>query len=249
MKIIATDYDGTLNHGGIDDAKREAVAKWQQKGNLFVVVTGRDMRFCPEMHRKSGIAFDYYLACNGALIMDKEFGIIEQVFCDSAVLDELLSYLFELGCQWGTVCSQETVVIANPQTADDDADAVVDINAYHFTYFNQVSTALPTFEDARRVTEAVARRFAGILNPLQNGTCIDIVPVGMDKAQGIRRLLSVCGARESDVVTVGDNVNDLAMIRAFRSYAMQNGVDEVKQAADGIVLSVTELIETEMQEK
>ena len=29
MKIIATDYDGTLNHGGIDDRKRNAIKKWR----------------------------------------------------------------------------------------------------------------------------------------------------------------------------------------------------------------------------
>ena len=29
MKIIATDYDGTLNHNGIDDKKRSAIMEWR----------------------------------------------------------------------------------------------------------------------------------------------------------------------------------------------------------------------------
>ena len=28
MKIIASDYDGTLNYGGIDDTKRDAIQKY-----------------------------------------------------------------------------------------------------------------------------------------------------------------------------------------------------------------------------
>ena len=92
----------------------------------------------------------------------------------------------------------------------------------------------------------IASRFSGIVNPLQNGTCLDIVPAGMDKAKGIEDLLTLCGAMHEDVVTVGDNVNDLAMLKAYRSYAMANGVSEVIQIADATVESVTELIELEM---
>ena len=41
MKIIASDYDGTLNHGGIDDIKRNAISEWRKAGNLFGLVSGR----------------------------------------------------------------------------------------------------------------------------------------------------------------------------------------------------------------
>jgi len=41
MKIIASDYDGTLNEGGMDEEKRLAIRKWQEAGNLFGIVSGR----------------------------------------------------------------------------------------------------------------------------------------------------------------------------------------------------------------
>ena len=53
------------------------------------------------------------------------------------------------------------------------------------------------------------------------------------------------GCTYEDVITVGDNINDIDMIREFRSYAMENGVDEVKKLADSIVSDVTELLEKE----
>ena len=41
MKIIASDYDGTLNHGGFDDAKLNAIDRWRKAGNIFALISGR----------------------------------------------------------------------------------------------------------------------------------------------------------------------------------------------------------------
>ena len=247
MRIIASDYDGTLNHGGIDDEKRTAVAEWQAQGNLFVVVTGRDKFFCPEMREKSGIIMDYYLACNGAMILDRDFHTIKEARIEKAVIVPLLEYLFELNCDWGNLCAEQSTRIYNPACADIPEEACFLADAERIEFCNQISTALPSFEEAARVTKAVAEKFGHAVNPLQNGTCIDIVPVGMDKAQGIYRLLASCGAKYEDVITVGDNVNDIAMLEEFYSYAMENGVDAVKEIADKITPGVTQLIYNELQ--
>ncbi len=246
MKIIASDYDGTLNHGGIDAEKRAAVSAWQNNGNLFVVVTGRDKCFCPEMKEKSGICMDYYLACNGAMILDRDFEILDEERCEKSVIVPLLQHLFDLGCPWGNVCADKQYRIYNKEDSECPAGAQMLSDAKNISYFNQISTALPTFEESARVTASVKEKFGTFVNPLQNGTCIDIVPVGMDKAQGIYRLLKICGARYEDVITVGDNVNDIAMLKEFRSYAMENGVDAVKQIADKTTPSVTQLIYNEL---
>lgn len=246
MKIIASDYDGTLNHGGIDDAKRAAVAEWQKKGNLFVVVTGRDKCFCPEMKENSGITMDYYLACNGAMILNSGFETIEETRIDKAVIVPLLRYLFELDCPWANVCADELYRIYNVDRKDCPQAALTISDAKAIAFCNQISTALPTFEESAAVAAAVKEKFGEFVNPLQNGTCLDIVPVGMDKAQGIYRLLNICGAGYEDVITVGDNVNDLAMLREFYSYAMENGVDAIKLVADKTTPSVTDLIKQEL---
>jgi hydroxymethylpyrimidine pyrophosphatase-like HAD family hydrolase len=52
-------------------------------------------------------------------------------------------------------------------------------------------------------------------------------------------------AAHEDVIAVGDNINDADMLREFRSYAMESGVEEVKALADGIVADVTEIFERE----
>ena len=41
MKILASDYDGTLNYNGFDSQKLDAIARWRAAGNLFGLVSGR----------------------------------------------------------------------------------------------------------------------------------------------------------------------------------------------------------------
>lgn len=46
---------------------------------------------------------------------------------------------------------------------------------------------------------------------------------------------------------IDDNINDTHMIAEFRSYAMENAVQSIKNIADYITPGVTELIEKELK--
>lgn len=243
MKIICSDYDGTLNHGGITEEKLSAIRKWQEKGNLFTVVSGRQKEFFFEL-KKRDIPVDYFLACNGAVITDKDHNTVSDVRCIQDIGNRLTEFLFSLSCPFVFFCGDEFLRIKNkdfPEEEGEDYDP-----DKRLCSFNQISTALPTFKDAADVTEKIRLNFGEYLNPLQNGTCIDIVPSGMDKAQGIYKLLEFTGCSFDDVIAVGDNVNDEAMIREFRSYAMANGVELIKELADEITYGIEELIEREI---
>ena len=88
--------------------------------------------------------------------------------------------------------------------------------------------------------------FKDKLNPLQNGCWIDIVRTDMNKAKGLYILMEYLGAKYDDIIAVGDNINDSDMIREFKSYAMENGVDDIKKLADYVTPGIAELIEREL---
>lgn len=243
MKIICSDYDGTLNHGGITEKKLRAIKKWQEAGNLFCVVSGRGKEFFSELKEKN-IPVDYFLACNGALITDKSCNIVSDVRCESPVAVPLIEFLFSQSCPFVNVCKDISFCVANEQFPEEEGIHPEEMKAVE--YFNQISTACSDFNEAARVTALVKDRFGEWLNPLQNGTCIDIVPLGTDKAQGIYKLLGVVGGKKEEVIAVGDNVNDEAMIKEFYSYAMENGVPGIKEIADCITVGIEELIEKEL---
>ena len=249
LKIIASDYDGTLNHGGIDDIKKNAISKWRSQGNIFSVISGRGAPDLIRIYNKNSFECDYLIADNGAVIMKPDGTIVTEDRIDGKHAIPFIEFLFSQGCKWGYV--QTNFPCRVFKTDDfgnyDEAECYAIDNMPEVTYFNQINTELNSFEEAERVTNAIKKHFGDILNPLQNGTCIDIVSVNMDKAKGLYKLIDLVGANYRDLITVGDNVNDKDMIREFRSYAMANAVPLIKQLADFETPSVTDLIERELR--
>jgi len=246
MKIIGSDYDGTLNHGGIDDFKRNAIKRWRDAGNIFSLISGRGPDDVIKLYNEKQFGCDYLIANNGAIILKPDGSIVSDIRCDGSITIPLLKLLFENGCPWGNVQTAFPCrVFSYDNDCTEDGEYVLE-NMPAVEYFNQISTVLPDFETAKKVTALIAEQFGGELNPLQNGVCIDIVRSDMDKAKGLYLLMDILGAEYDDIIAVGDNINDRAMIEEFRSYAMENGVDSIKELADYTVSSVTELIEKEL---
>lgn len=241
MKIIASDYDGTFNRNGITDFKREAVSNWRKNGNYFGIVSGRGYPSLIECVEAHPFEYDFLICNNGAVIYDGDGNIIFEERCDGAIAKPLVEDLFLWGCPMANIDKDIPVRIIK------DCDPLSDSEIYlsdlpEIDYFNQISTYLDTAESATDIVKLIEDKYSHILTPLQNGTCIDIVPVGVNKAQGIYELMKVVGGTYDDVIAVGDNINDTHMIAEFHSYAMENAVDSIKKLADDTITDVTELM-------
>ncbi len=248
MKIIGSDYDGTLNFGGIDEKKLSAIERWRDAGNIFSLVSGRGPDSVLELYEEKKFGCDYLVANNGAVILRTDGSLIFRAECDGETAKPLVRYLFELGCPWAHIQTAfECRVFADGADCEEDGEYTLG-NMPEIPWFTQISTQLPTFEESAAVTQAVREKFSDKLNPLQNGECLDIVRSDINKAQGLYRLAEIVGAESADIIAVGDNINDRDMIAEFRSYAMANGVEEIKVLADFIVPEVTDLIEKELEE-
>lgn len=70
---------------------------------------------------------------------------------------------------------------------------------------------------------------------------LEINPLGVNKAAGIREVCKLLGLKMEQVVAVGDSLNDLAAIQqAGLGVAMGNAQETVKQEADVVVASNNE---------
>lgn len=248
MKIIGSDYDGTLNHGGIDERKKNAIKKWRSQGNIFALISGRGKKDIIEIADRKAFECDFFIANNGAVIMTPEKEVISDIRCDGKILKELIKLLFDSGC---TICFVQTDTLTRVFPTEEECTEEYDCSYSEFSVtddFNQVSTYTNSVEESTKVVEIIKNAFCGKLNPLQNGICIDIVRADMDKAKGLYILMDIVGAKYDDIIAVGDNINDKDMIREFRSYAMENGVDYIKELADFTTLGIAELIERELSQ-
>lgn len=238
MRLIGSDYDGTLNHGGIDDAKRRAISRWRSCGNVFSVVSGRSVEDLIHLGDGEGFECDYYLAYNGALAVDPLGREVFSAKCAGDIIPGIIESLLGLGCEEFFIGYDKCLRFSS---GSPEMSKLGDI-----PFFYQISTVCRDSEAAGVVTAALAERFGDRVNPLQNGRCIDIVRADINKAGGLCALGERLGISERDIIAVGDNVNDADMIARFRSYAMENAVDLIKSLADAVTPGIAELIEREL---
>lgn len=98
-----------------------------------------------------------------------------------------------------------------------------------------------TEQEMRELAAVLDRELPGELyvhvlrSPLYRGFMCEIAPAGVTKWTGIRRLADVWNIPAERIAAIGDDVNDLPMIRAAGlGIAMGNAVPEVLAAADRI---------------
>ena len=243
MYILASDYDGTLNRGGISPRVREAIARFRAAGNLFGVVTGRDWWMFEAM-QKAEVEMDFILAMNGAMLIStigEDAGKI--IRCERQKNDGCVRWIAEhvgknYGRGVGCVLERDRVTFHGevPEGNDQyvplsraDADAPDGVKE-----FSQMNTSCATEELARRCVAEINERWGGTVNALQNGVCIDIPPAGIDKGEGVARYADRMGVPYDNVYCAGDHMNDYAMISRFHGLAVENAVPELKAAAEGV---------------
>ncbi|MCL2406590.1 MAG: Cof-type HAD-IIB family hydrolase [Defluviitaleaceae bacterium] len=247
MKLIASDFDGTLSHHGVSSKDRDAIAKWRAAGNLFGIVTGRDHGFVPTI-AEANLVIDFVIVYNGVDIYDLR-----------NVTPVLLKRLM------GTTHRMADLLPIVLRKKGDYADIVTPKRVYHFNYENtldpknenwmphtavndirefvQIYSLYESGETAMVVAEELNKHHADVVSALVNWHWLNAPPAGVNKATGVSEYARHMGVKHENIYAIGDSYNDMDMITAFNGYAMENGVDAIKNAANWVVSGVWELIE------
>ncbi|MBQ8731430.1 MAG: HAD family phosphatase [Oscillospiraceae bacterium] len=247
MKILGSDYDGTLTQGGIGEEKLTAIRNWRKRGNKFGVISGRRDDFRKELARLyPRLEWDFFASFNGGYITDGKGNLIDEVRFSRVDPRKLAGDLLSWGCRRVYIFGEEYLCVsaeAEPQGGEGVKVCTL-TEMPEVAWFHQVSAYLPDRE-GEAVAEQICRNYPGMLKPLLSEGTVDIVPAEVDKARALYRVMEFFGGRYEDVIAVGDNSNDMDMIREFHSYAMKNGVAQLQAAADGVIGDITELLERE----
>ncbi len=247
MYILATDYDGTLNRGGISQADRDAIARFRKAGNLFGVVTGRASDMYDTLVREK-VEFDFVIVMNGAMSLDTDGNTVFEVTGDASCVRGITELIGngEYGSYLSCVNhrARRTFHAAHPDGSD-KYDPMEKID--EFPRFTQLNTWVKTDELATKAVAEINARFGEHVNALQNGTCIDIPPHGIDKGVGVARYADQMGVPHENVWCAGNNMNDMAMITRFHGCAVSNAREEVKAAAEATYDGIFTIIDHIMQ--
>ena len=94
-------------------------------------------------------------------------------------------------------------------------------------------------EELKDFTNEIAIKYGdniSITSAIEN--CIDVLNGGISKAKGLSILSDNLGVKREEIITVGDNINDMEMIEyAGLGVAMGNAPDQVKDKADYVTAS------------
>lgn len=247
IKLVAIDLDGTLLNGKktISPRNKAALIAAKAQGVKVVICTGRPLRaihpFLAELNLEE--AGDYSITFNGGLVQKNDTGeMIEKNVLSFAQVEELIALAQSLDLpidllSEATVYNVQTskkhqslYATMNPLLTHIPTE-VADVQANR-VYNKAVIGFEQVFLDAQiQKIPAVIREEFEVIKSRE--MLLEFMPKGVTKAYGLSLLVRDLGLKQVQVMSIGDEENDLSMIEyAGIGVAMANAVPLVKAVAD-----------------
>ncbi len=247
MQILATDFDGTLfRNRTVSEADKAAIERFCQDGNKFGVVTGRHMATALYEMQKQAVSYDFLICCTGGIVLDSAGHILSERRAPREAVSPLFSETQARGGMYFGVSVFEKLLwydMGFPPPYD-NAEVLPCEKVSELSGFHETGTRFGDEKTARQYVETLNRKYPDLLTAHQNGVYVDVCAPHTDKVGGLQAVLRHFGSAEDELSVAGDNLNDLSMIRAFRSFAVSSGREELKAEADFVVSDFTQIVET-----
>jgi hypothetical protein len=262
IRLLALDLDGTVldAHGGLTDAVRKAVAAVRRRNIRVILCTGRRFRTALPMAESLELTGPIVVN-NGVLVKEIEDGTtLYHDFLPSDVYAEALALMRELGPPLVYVDAYhekrdmvtERVDEAHPfqreYLADNTefCDVVEDLG--NTPPADVIMMSAMADEDSLSALRARAADVLGkrihthsLMNKNYRGQILEFLSPGSGKWPALERLAADAGITAKEIAAVGDDWNDVEMIRrAGFGIAMGNAVEPAKRAATIVVRSNAE---------
>ncbi|SIO10597.1 hypothetical protein SAMN05878443_1403 [Carnobacterium alterfunditum] len=249
IKLVAIDLDGTLLNGEhiISNENKEAIKKAKEQGVKVVLCTGRPLlgmiSYLEELNlRESG---DYGITYNGGLVQRTDTGdVLSKTTLTKVETEEIfeLSKKINVPCNFidleniyeppypeGRDSLYPTVMTALPYVPIimEEMSGDIAINKTVFCY-SQI-----LLDEA--IKNIPAYFFEKYTIMKSRPILLELMPKNVDKGTGIAVLADLLGFEASEVMSLGDEANDAAMIEyAGMGVAMGNATNEIKAMAQYI---------------
>jgi len=259
-RLLALDIDGTLlgPDGEVSAGAREAVERARCAGLRVVLCTGRRFRTALPVQQALGLEGPIVLH-NGALVKDSASGrTLAAVTLSARVCQETIAalrphgppivyvdrypgtdFVTERGPAHPTQAEYLAEHGASCEFVDDlAAEALDDV-----LMVSVMADAATVAELGARAERALGPRVHRheIHNHGYGGHILELLAPGSGKWPGLRRLAESWGIGAAEIAAVGDDLNDLELVReAGLGIAMGNAVPAVRAAADLVAPSHAE---------
>ncbi|WP_338540595.1 Cof-type HAD-IIB family hydrolase [Paenibacillus tundrae] len=228
-KLLALDMDGTL----LDDNHEitQETAKWikiaMRRGIHVCLSTGRAVFHAMPYAVQLGLETPM-ITVNGSEVWKAPNDLHFRHLMDPSLIRKL-QQIGEKYNSWYWAYSVEELFNRDRWT-----DNIEGLEWLKFGYTTEV-------DEVRHQIMLELQELGGLQMTNSSPVNIEINPAGISKASGVAEVCKLLGIEMSEVVAVGDSLNDLAVIEAVGlGVAMGNAQEQVKEAADLIVASNNE---------
>lgn len=246
-KILFSDLDATLlcDDKSISEKNRNAIQKMLKQGHYFVVATGRPVESGRKVVKELGLTMPgcYMIAFNGAVIYDCS---ADRILFKKSVPIEVVQEIFEKANKAGIYVQtyNDVDIITKKRTKELEFY----VKRTHMTYklSEKILDALKGEPQKvmliRLQKDGKLEKFQAQNRQWETGRChsffsckeyLEYVPENVDKGTGIDYLTKLLDLPNISTVAVGDEQNDIPMIKkAHVGIAVKNATDAAKAAAD-----------------
>ncbi len=251
---LASDYDGTFKQGTIRREDKEAIERFRSRGCRFGLVTGRSYSMLEQEFKRYGMSMDFVIANTGGAIFDRDRNVLFKKPIEQPLVLELLADLERRRTALYGIASlhSHSRLYLDPALADSRAHNTEGLPQYSRQEVEQDGDIISLFirgydqEDSRRLYQELVSAYSGRLAFHYNGGAIDVTAAGISKTEGVRTLQSL--VPQAQVCVIGDEMNDLDMIRAFGGFSVTSGNETVKQAASQVFDHISDCIEALLED-
>ncbi|MDF9838548.1 MULTISPECIES: HAD-IIB family hydrolase [unclassified Breznakia] len=243
MKVLATDYDGTLKvDGEISAENKIALQRWRNAGNAFGIVTGRSTTTIMDEIKKNKLDVDFLICNNGGVILDKDYNILKLSLIDFSEAEKILAYLETYDCS--AYVLNDGIHRAKKvlkEHHDDLHNAPSTVSVETILKQQKIAQIVVGFEnqaEANALAFALNDEFGDAIEAFANVNCVDMVPKGVSKAEGIAFVAKRDGLNKKAIYTIGDSYNDICMLEAFTGATLEHAQADIKGLVDYVVKDV-----------
>ena len=253
IKLVMVDVDNTLVNSAKDISSENIseIKRITAEGVKFGIASGRTvfniLRIIPQWKLQDEIS--YVIGSNGAEIYD----VANDAFYTNHVLSEkTIKDIYRTYSSLGldiSICVYEDDVLVTNQVCARYRSRLAETGLHEkvVNYETYISRSYPKVimigeaDEIDRVMDYVSENPAEDYRSFKSQPVItEFVDPRLSKSFGVGKIAELLELSEAEVMTIGDNDNDIEMVRDFTGVAMSNATENVKQVATYHTLSCEE---------
>lgn len=253
-KMIFSDFDGTLLRDDltVSEKSKKAIKDYIERGGKFVLCTGRMPNPMVRWINELGL-MDMCIPVvgfNGAVEMDKDGKYLHREDIDHDVALKIVKRIEMIGDVYFHFYGDEYVYIEKEHPINTQYVYFTGVKCKVVGKLSKFLEDNPTFRPIKILTVIKPEQvkmmdeifdnmdLPGVFHIMSSHEYYEFCPVTAGKGLGMERVAKKLGVSLDDVIAIGDNQNDIAMIqKAGLGVAVANARKETLEQADYVTLS------------